>query len=97
MWLFDPGEAGEVIASLGERVRDDRRIRALVLESGAAFGRLPAVDCRTMPNDPGGYARALYEALHDADAGGVTLLLVERPPESEPWTGIRDRLARAAR
>ena len=97
VWLFEPGETAEVIEALDGRVRDGARTRALVRESGAAFGRLPAVECLTMPDDPAGYARALYEALHDADAGGVTLLLVERPPESEPWTAVRDRLARAAR
>ena len=50
-----------------------------------------------MPDDPASYARALYAALHAADAGGATLIVIERPPADDQWAGLRDRLTRAAR
>lgn len=49
-----------------------------------------------LPHDPAGYAAALYDVLHAADAAGVRELLVEAVPETAAWDAIRDRLARAA-
>lgn len=49
-----------------------------------------------MPQGPVDYARALYDALRRADRAGTTRILVERPPTSEDWTAIVDRLTRAA-
>ncbi|MEN9508728.1 MAG: hypothetical protein RLZZ621_1291 [Gemmatimonadota bacterium] len=58
----------------------------------------PGLDVQRMPTDPAPYARALYRALHDADAAGVTLLLIELPPtDDSAWDGVRDRLTRASR
>jgi len=51
---------------------------------------------RRLPADPAGYAAALYDALHAADAAGCAELLVEAVPDSEAWEAIRDRLTRAA-
>lgn len=57
----------------------------------------PGLDVVRMPREVGAYARALYAALHAADADGVARLLVELPPAEDPaWSGIRDRLTRAA-
>jgi L-threonylcarbamoyladenylate synthase len=39
----------------------------------------------------------LYAALHAADAAGSAIILIERPPDTPAWRGVRDRLARAAR
>jgi len=57
--------------------------------AGLAFGR-------RLPDSPEGYANALYDALHDADAAGCTLLLVEDLPDDAAWEALRDRLTRAA-
>jgi L-threonylcarbamoyladenylate synthase len=51
----------------------------------------------TLPGNPSGYARGLYDALHRLDEAGATLILVEQPPGGSEWDGIRDRLERAAR
>ena len=48
----------------------------------------PTAKCLLMPNEPVGYAHALYSALRLLDAAGYDKILIEAPPESEPW---RDR------
>jgi L-threonylcarbamoyladenylate synthase len=55
-----------------------------------------AAFAQRLPNDAAGYAVALYDALHAADAAGVKELIVEAVPESSAWDAVRDRLARAA-
>jgi L-threonylcarbamoyladenylate synthase len=64
-------------------------------------GRRAAVDCRpcvVLPSSPDGYARGLYAALHEVDASGAAVVVVEDVPSSDPsWWAVVDRLARAAR
>lgn len=86
------------------------RARLVLLDSGATpavapgTGALmrsaaPPAGCSaaiTLPDDPAAYARGLYGALHDLDAADVSVILVEPPPPSPAWDGIRDRLRRAA-
>jgi L-threonylcarbamoyladenylate synthase len=49
-----------------------------------------------MPADPAHYAALLYQTLHVLDEEGFDWIAVEPPPDSVEWTGIRDRLRRAA-
>jgi L-threonylcarbamoyladenylate synthase len=49
-----------------------------------------------IPHDAGAFGRALYAELHRGDAAGAQWIVVERPPDSSEWRGIRDRLSRAA-
>jgi L-threonylcarbamoyladenylate synthase len=49
-----------------------------------------------LPGDPAGYARGLYAALHTLDAAGVSLILVQQPPDAPSWSAIHDRLRRAS-
>jgi L-threonylcarbamoyladenylate synthase len=58
--------------------------------SATRFGRVSV-----FPNDPESYARALYAELHQCDAEGAELIVVEAVPEATEWQGIADRLARA--
>ncbi len=51
---------------------------------------------RRLSAAPEGYAAALYDALHDADASGCAELLIEAVPADAAWDAIRDRLTRAA-
>ncbi|HET6756464.1 MAG TPA: L-threonylcarbamoyladenylate synthase [Burkholderiales bacterium] len=46
--------------------------------------------------DAAEYARSLYANLRALDEMQCDVIFVERVPESEEWTAIRDRLARAA-
>lgn len=49
-----------------------------------------------MPPSPVEYARRLYAALHELDAAGCDVIVVDRPPDSTAWRAIHDRLQRAA-
>lgn len=49
-----------------------------------------------LSTDPIAYASRLYAALHAADNEGWDWIAVEEPPQGPEWTGIRDRLRRAA-
>ena len=51
---------------------------------------------REMPAEPAAYAATLYAALHRLDAQELDWIAVERPPAAPEWTGILDRLTRAA-
>ena len=52
---------------------------------------------RRLPDDPAGYAEALYAALHALEAlPGADRILVERAPPDEAWNAIADRLFRAS-
>jgi L-threonylcarbamoyladenylate synthase len=62
-------------------------------------GQLPTSGrgiCIQMPADPHDYAAVLYERLHEADAQGWDWIALERPPDTEEWSAIRDRLERAS-
>ena len=49
-----------------------------------------------IPHDAEAFARALYGELHRCDAAGARLIVVEALPETPEWSGIADRLRRAA-
>ena len=53
-------------------------------------------DVSVMPHDAEAFARALYAELHRCDAAGAKLIVVEAPPNLPEWSGIADRLRRAA-
>lgn len=99
VWLFDPDQIAEIAAALRDMSATSPRsgthivalLRActLALPDGAFTVR--------MPDDPAAYARALYGALHAADAAGASLIVIEQPPADDRWVAVRDRLSRAAR
>jgi L-threonylcarbamoyladenylate synthase len=49
-----------------------------------------------MPAAAPDYAAALYEILHQADAGNYDWIAVDLPPSTPDWEAIQDRLKRAA-
>jgi L-threonylcarbamoyladenylate synthase len=65
-----------------------------------AHAKIPAsgqfADVSVMPHDAAAFARALYAELHRGDEAGAELIVVEAPPEAPEWSGIADRLRRAA-
>ncbi|HTX20467.1 MAG TPA: L-threonylcarbamoyladenylate synthase [Candidatus Aquilonibacter sp.] len=53
-------------------------------------------DVSVIPHDAEAFARAIYAELHRCDEAGAELIVVETPPDSAEWSGITDRLRRAA-
>lgn len=65
-----------------------------------AHAHIPAPDpfarvC-VIPHDAAAFARALYSELYGCDALGAAVIVVEQPPATPEWSGITDRLRRAA-
>jgi L-threonylcarbamoyladenylate synthase len=50
-----------------------------------------------MPESPDEFACRIYAMLHGLDQRGLDRIVVDPPPDTEPWRAVRDRLARAAR
>lgn len=94
VWLFDAAARDAVAARLA-RQPADARAGALLLSPWDATPA-PALPV-PMPDDPAAYARRLYAALHQLDDAGCAVVLVERPPDTPAWQGVRDRLERASR
>ncbi len=59
--------------------------------SGVGYARVSVI-----PHDPEAFARALYGELHECDAQGAELIIIEAPPQTGEWRAISDRLNRAA-
>lgn len=86
---------------------DDNVARAAVRRIHDAGGRvgglvthaagLPLDEVVPLPDDPRGYARLLYAALHALDDARCDLILIEAPPADSAWAAIRDRIERGAR
>lgn len=97
VWLFDPAQRDEIVGALGvlQASNASSVVVALLLHTSVPTG--PSGHVIRMPDDPRGYARELYAALHESDALRASVVVVERPPDTPAWRAIRDRLARAAR
>jgi L-threonylcarbamoyladenylate synthase len=61
------------------------------IPSGDNFARVSVI-----PHDAEVFARAIYAELHCCDEMGAKLIIVEAPPAAPGWSGIADRLRRAA-
>jgi L-threonylcarbamoyladenylate synthase len=68
--------------------------RGLYLQHGHAPKRSD-VAIYQMPASPESYAAALYDVLHQADAGQYRWIVVDLPPRTPAWEAIHDRLKRA--
>ncbi len=61
------------------------------IPAGGIFARVSVI-----PRDAEAFARAIYAELHRCDEAGAEAIVVEAPPEASEWSGIADRLRRAA-
>lgn len=73
------------------------RVAAIVTTESAKAAASTCAPLLTLPDDPSGYARGLYAALHEVDAAGVDLIVIEAPPGDAAWRAVHDRLGRAAK
>jgi L-threonylcarbamoyladenylate synthase len=91
--IIPPAERARVLAVAGEEVDAGRRIGGLMMADAADPRIAPVI---RMPDDPAGYASRLYAALHELDDAGCDVILIDQPPDTPAWAGVRDRLRRAA-
>jgi L-threonylcarbamoyladenylate synthase len=49
-----------------------------------------------MPTEAAEYSTRLYAALHELDAAGVDVIIVDLPPQDDTWLAVHDRLRRAS-
>ena len=91
--LVPSGDVPNIEHRLARWLAQGQRPAALVISeitppAGARRLRLPA--------QPEAYAHRLYAALHELDAQGVEVIVIEQVPADPAWDGLRDRLHRAA-
>lgn len=89
----DDGTRDAALARARDAIARGERVGALLIGPAP----VPATHPVRMPADPAAYAQRLYATLHDLDAAGCALVLVEAVPEAGAWAGVRDRLRRAGR
>ncbi|MCC6241604.1 MAG: threonylcarbamoyl-AMP synthase [Gemmatimonadaceae bacterium] len=94
VWLLHPGNRDELVDAM---TTWNAKGPIVALLRSLSLGQGSPHTVVAMPEEPRDYARALYAALHAADATAASLVIVEQPPDSDAWAGVRDRLTRAAR
>ncbi|HEU0299146.1 MAG TPA: L-threonylcarbamoyladenylate synthase, partial [Longimicrobium sp.] len=83
----------QALVEAAEEVDRGTRVGGVLLEDADDPRIDPVV---RMPADPAGYAARLYAALHELDAAGCHVILIDSVPNGPAWAGVRDRLRRAA-
>ena len=94
--LIGPVETGSGAESPGQHPRHYSPRTPVILGGSPGKGRGAHLDFRSMPSSPAAYAECLYRTLHDLDHQGYDWIAIELPPDTPEWTGVRDRLTRAA-
>ena len=85
-------ERDALAAALARLAAAGRRAALIVTDAALAAGNAHL----TLAGQPEGYAQRLYAALREMDAVGADVIIVEMPPQDAAWTGVNDRLRRAA-
>jgi L-threonylcarbamoyladenylate synthase len=92
-----PANPGGPHASPGMHARHYRPRTPLYLGAEPREGRGVILRIgHEMPAEPRAYAAALYATLHHLDALALDWIAVEPPPDTPDWSGVLDRLRRAA-
>jgi L-threonylcarbamoyladenylate synthase len=89
-WKDEAG-LGELLRAAGAAPGTTGIIAHTQIPRDAGYARVAVV-----PRDAQAFARALYAELHQCDAAGVELIVIEQLPEGPEWQGVQDRLQRAA-
>lgn len=89
VWVHDARDVGEAARRASEA--GERAFAIARTLDVSALG----VAGRTLGDEPAAYGASLYDALHEADAEGASVVLIESVPETEEWLAVRDRLTRA--
>lgn len=111
VWIVDTDNLDEIVLALrsshasGSKDPANRPAKsaeltvALVFMNTAVHAAMALLPVRVvhMPSDAVGYARTLYGELHAADESNARRILVERPPATDEWRAVQDRLTRASK
>ena len=84
------------LVPLMRRLKSAHRTYAVMHFSPLLKDMHHALASEQLPADASAYAHGLYAGLRLLDAQGADVIIVERPPQSDEWHGINDRLRRAA-
>ena len=87
----DEADLNSQLAALGCRPSACHAIAHMRIPAAEKFAGVSVI-----PHDAEAFARAIYAELHRCDEAGAELIVVEAPPELPEWSGIADRLKRAA-
>ena len=87
----DDADLRRQLATLNSQPSTSCVIAHTRIPSAETFARVSII-----PHDAEAFARAIYAELHRCDEAGAELIVVEAPPELPDWSGITDRLKRAA-
>jgi L-threonylcarbamoyladenylate synthase len=87
----DDADLKSQIANRKSQIQNCHVITHTKVPSGENFSGVSVI-----PHDAEAFARALYAELHRCDAAGAKWIVVEAPPDLPEWSGIADRLRRAA-
>jgi L-threonylcarbamoyladenylate synthase len=84
----------ELLPAIIQQLLDEgKRIGLLAYRLGIEeTGRLHVL---RLPEQPADYAQSLYAALRGLDNLQLDAILVEMPPQTEPWRAVNDRLNKA--
>jgi L-threonylcarbamoyladenylate synthase len=96
VWLVDAAGRAEAERAVAARLASPPAIVGAIAR-GDGWAPAGAMPVHRLPDEPAGYARGLYAALHDLDAAGCSVVVVDAPPSSGRWAGVHDRLTRATR
>ncbi len=69
------------------------RVVGVLERSPATVTEEPA---KALPDDPDGFARELYAALHSLEDEGCEVLVLAEVPDGAEWAAVRDRVGRAS-
>lgn len=87
----DEADLKSQISNLKFVARETQIISHTKIPSGENFAGVSVI-----PHDAEAFARALYAELHRCDDADARTIIVEAPPDLPEWSGISDRLRRAA-
>jgi L-threonylcarbamoyladenylate synthase len=87
----DDAELKRKIQNLKFKAEHSHIIAHTIIPAAGPFARVCVI-----PHDAEAFARAIYAELHRCDEEGAQTIVVEAPPETPEWSGIADRLCRAA-
>ncbi|MCL1893823.1 MAG: L-threonylcarbamoyladenylate synthase [Holophagaceae bacterium] len=88
-------EATELVTHYNE-LKQNTKEKIVAVVFGSEVALPPNCDHRRLPLEPYGASARLYAVLHDLDSQGYQEVLFQKPPLTEDWLAVTDRLSRAA-